>query len=570
MQAEVGSRAPVRVLLLLDTPQLPRWAAEIVKQMHDSPAISLVGVVYDGDAQDREGASVAERSTLERLGNAWRHRDSVALRRYLRFDAKRYPAAGPDPFEDLDLTAMLAALPSIFARPRRTVFSDYFDAASLGQMSALKPDVVIRFGFRILRGEVLQLPVHGVWSFHHGDNRVNRGGPAGFWEVFLGWPATGAVLQRLSEDLDGGATLARTWVATSQISVHQNRIDLFRAAAPLMMRKLHELYERGESALAPPAGDTGFMPYSAQLFVAPTLAGLVSGVIRIGARLVRRKWQAARALEQWQLEYSIDSRKLDNNVTPQSAAFRGRPIVPPMDRFWADPFVVSHHGRTWVFFEELLYDVGIGRIAVMELGATGPVSLPRVVLERPFHLSYPLVFEFDGEWYMMPEMAGHSGQEVYRAIEFPFTWALDREIALGQVVVDPTLVQHNGRWWLFTGTQPSADSAINELSIFVGDSPLGPWAPHAKNPVLSDARSARPAGQIFRVGDDLIRPAQDGTPAYGSAICFKRILTLSESEYQEELVGRLEPRWREHLVGTHTVNAAGPVTVLDVRIRRRR
>jgi hypothetical protein len=570
MQAEGERRAPVRVLLLMDTARLPRWAAEIVEQMVASPAIELVGVVYDADARTGEVLAPAARSMWQRLVRAWQHRDSVALRYYLKFDARRYPAIGPDPFEDRDLTAALAPLPSIEARPRRTMFSDYLDARSLEQMRALRPDVVIRFGFRILRGDILHLPVHGVWSFHHGDNRVNRGGPAGFWEVFHGWPATGAVLQRLSEDLDGGATLARTWVATSQISVNQNRIDLFRAAAPLLMRKLIDLHERGEAALAPPAGDSAFVPYSAPLFVAPTLAVLARGVMRIGLRLLRRKWDASRAREQWQLEYSVDSRRQEGNLTPQSAAFRGKPVVPPADRFWADPFVVTHLGRTWVFFEELLYSDNVGRIAVFELGINGPVLPPRVVLQRPYHLSYPLVFSYGGAWYMMPEMAGHTAQEVYRAADFPFAWSLDRELSFGQLVVDPTLVEHDGRWWLFVGTQPSIDSAINELSIFFGDSPLGPWQPHARNPVLSDARGARPAGQIFRVGDDLIRPAQDGTPAYGSAICFKRILQLSETEYQEELVGRLDPRWREGLAGTHTVNAAGAVTVLDVRVRHRR
>jgi hypothetical protein len=218
-----------------------------------------------------------------------------------------------------------------------------------------------------------------------------------------------------------------------------------------------------------------------------------------------------------------------------------------------------------------LYSENIGRIVVCELGSDGPVLPPRIVLQRPYHLSYPLVFAHRGEWFMMPEMAGHTVQEVYRATEFPFSWSLDRTVSFGQLVVDPTLVEHKGRWWLFTGTQPSPESAINELSIFFGDSPLGPWQPHPRNPVLSDARSARPAGQIFRVGDDLIRPAQDGTPAYGSAICFKRIVELSETEYQEELIGRLDPRWRAGLLGTHTVNAAGAVTVLDpVRLRNRK
>ncbi len=560
----------MRVLLLMDSARLPHWSATIVEEMRARPEIELVGVVYDGDSHTWRLDATPKRSFLRRLRNAWIHRDTVALHRYMSFDAARYPAAGQDPFASVDLRAVLAGIPVVLAHPRRTTFSDYFDDASLEAMRKLKPDVAIRFGFRILRGEVLQLPQFGVWSFHHGDNRVNRGGPAGFWEVFLGWPATGAVLQRLSEDLDGGATLARTWVATSQISVHQNRIDLFRAAAPLLMRKLLDLHERGASALAPADGDAAFVPYSAPLFVAPTLFALAGGLCRIGWRLLSRKWRAMRSLEQWQLEFSVDVRKALDSTTPESAAFRGKTLVPPKDRFWADPFVACHEHKTWVFFEELVYAEGLGRIAVVEFGSAGPVGPPRVVLQRPYHLSYPLVFEHDGAWYMMPEMALHARQEVYRAVEFPFVWELDRVLDLGEVVVDATLLQHDDRWWLFAGTMPSAASAINELSIFHSESPLGPWKPHARNPVLSDARSSRPAGRIFRSGTDLIRPAQDGTPTYGSAICFKRILELSESSYQEELVGRLDPKWRADLVGVHTVNAAGPVTVLDVRVKRSR
>ena len=55
----------------------------------------------------------------------------------------------------------------------------------------------------------------GVWSYHHGDNRVNRGGPAGFWEVFEQWDVTGSILQVLSEELDAGKTLFVRFVASA-------------------------------------------------------------------------------------------------------------------------------------------------------------------------------------------------------------------------------------------------------------------------------------------------------------------------------------------------------------------
>jgi len=91
-----------------------------------------------------------------------------------------------------------------------------------------------------------------------------------------------------------------------------------------------------------------------------------------------------------------------------------------------------------------------------------------------------------------------------------------------------------------------------------------------KQPRVSDARGARPGGQLFRSGTDLIRPAQDGTPACGTAIAFKRIHRLDTEEYCEELVAQAAPNWSPLVTGTHTINAAGPLSVIDFRCRVRR
>jgi len=45
--------------------------------------------------------------------------------------------------------------------------------------------------------------VFGVWSWHHGDEDKYRGGPPAFWEIVNADPVTGALLQRLTERLDG-------------------------------------------------------------------------------------------------------------------------------------------------------------------------------------------------------------------------------------------------------------------------------------------------------------------------------------------------------------------------------
>lgn len=68
-------------------------------------------------------------------------------------------------------------------------------------------DILVRFGFGIIRGEVLTAPTYGVFSYHHGDIREYRGRPAGFWEFMNDEPRIGVTLQQLTDELDGGRVI---------------------------------------------------------------------------------------------------------------------------------------------------------------------------------------------------------------------------------------------------------------------------------------------------------------------------------------------------------------------------
>jgi len=423
-------KPPLRILLLVDsTEKQPRWVADTIRTIRDSTALQLVGVVLNLHADEQ--SSPTRRGLPARLLNAWRKRSGVALQAYLRFDARRYPSTDLDLFESLDVREHLAAVPLVEAWPRQTAFSDFLDDAALAKVAELDVDVAIRFGFRIVRGPLLSLPRYGVWSFHHGDNSVNRGGPAGLWEVFRGWGASGAVLQRLSEDLDGGTTLARTWVPSNPISVNQNRLSVYGAAAPLLVRKLEQLYRDGETALEPAAGVPAFAAYAERLYVAPSLGEIAAGIWALSRRLIQRKLNDLKYREQWQLGYATDPAQDDANMTPQASFFRFKPIVPPSDRFWADPFPVRHKGKSYLFFEELVYASNKGRIVVVEMTKSGPVGKPRVALETDGHLSYPFMFEHEGDWYMLPEMVDSGKQQLFRAAEFPDRWEVVETFELG-------------------------------------------------------------------------------------------------------------------------------------------
>ena len=227
-------------------------------------------------------------------------------------------------------------------------------------------------------------------------------------------------------------------------------------------------------------------------------------------------------------------------------------------------------GRYYVLFEELMFSSPKGRICGIELGEKGMIGEPVPVLERDYHLSYPYTFEWRGERFMIPESVANRTVELYRAVKAPYEWTLEQVLHSDVRLLDATVVEIGGRWWMFAGAITRGGSRCDEMNIYYADSPLGPWHPHRANPVISDVRHARPAGRPFQVGDSWYRPAQNCSRRYGYGITLRRIVRLDPNEFVEETVTSLTPDWHRSVVATHTVNAVNGLTLIDIQLRRRR
>jgi hypothetical protein len=166
----------------------------------------------------------------------------------------------------------------------------------------------------------------------------------------------------------------------------------------------------------------------------------------------------------------------------------------------------------------------------------------------------------------LPETSENRTIEIYEAEEFPWRWRLHRTLMSGVRAVDSTLHEHEGLWWMFTCLEDAVPN--RDLYLYSATDPVnGDWTAHPGNPVVSDARWARPAGRIFRDGDSYIRPAQDCSDDYGVAVALRRILRLNEREYAEEFAGRLGPERVAGAEGLHTWNADAGLHLMDVRRR---
>jgi hypothetical protein len=556
----------LRVGLLVDSPVQPAWVRRAVEQIQTSDVARVALVVH--------GSAPADRGPVGgRLRRWYRGSDRVLYRLYTRVD-RAWFRARPDAFELADLAPLVAGVPVITLVPP----SRSGEPLSDGDVDRIREhhlDVALCFGFGVLRGRALTLARHGVWAYHHGDDRTRPGGPAGFWEVMTGDPVTGAVLHVLADQPGGGQVLYRSYGHTHPLSVSLNRHQYYWKSSTFALRRLRDLHREGAAALAEPDGEPPAPPASCARLSTPPRNGEMAVLLgRLAVRYARAKLHERTRRLPWSLAYQLrPGPPSPDDSVPDLVLHRFRLLAPPAGRFWADPFAAYVGGRHYILFEDGNEATARGHIAAIALDRDGRPSAPVPVLVRDHHLSYPFLFTWRGEHYMIPESTALRRVDLYRATRFPYEWQHERILIAGEALADVTLQEIEGRWWMFA-TAPAVPEVRHEswlweeLHVFHAESPLGPWTPHPRNPVVSDVRRARPAGRLFRYRGEWYRPGQDSGTAYGAGLALQRITRLDTERYAEVAVTTLRGDWRPGLVGLHTVNAAGGLTVVDLRLRR--
>ena len=194
------------------------------------------------------------------------------------------------------------------------------------------------------------------------------------------------------------------------------------------------------------------------------------------------------------------------------------------------------------------------------------------ILDESYHLSYPFIFNYNKKYYIIPESSANKTIDVYESSKFPEKWSFHKTLMKNIVGMDSTLFNKNGKWWLFTTLKKNQNQkSENELFLFYSDNPLSDkWIPHPKNPIISNIKGSRSAGKMIEKNGEILRAAQDGSIRYGYGIIFYQIIVLNEIDYQEKEVKTIYPNWDRKIIGVHTYNKENNLTILDIRIKKRR
>jgi hypothetical protein len=155
----------------------------------------------------------------------------------------------------------------------------------------------------------------------------------------------------------------------------------------------------------------------------------------------------------------------------------------------------------------------------------------KVVINEPFHLSYPFIFENEGNFYLIPESHRNLSVRLYKAIRFPDKWEYISNILYGYHYTDPVIFFMHNKFWLIV-SNPYSDS----MYIFFSNKITGKWTPHPLNPVIAlDKHRARNGGRVFGYKGKMFRIAQDCSPYYGIQTFAYEISHISTTEYKEVL-----------------------------------
>jgi hypothetical protein len=196
----------------------------------------------------------------------------------------------------------------------------------------------------------------------------------------------------------------------------------------------------------------------------------------------------------------------------------------------ADPFMVINDSKYYMFFEVLNKITQQGDIGLASSSDGLNWDYEKIILDEPFHLSYPYVFSWEGEHYLIPESNADFSIRLYKATNFPTQWEFVGTLLKGFNFVDPSIFRFGGKWWLFFSLQSN-----DILYLYYADDLMGPWIHHPKSPLLKkNPDISRPGGRVLVLDNKVFRFAQDDYPTYGNQLNVFEITELNSLSYKEK------------------------------------
>lgn len=530
--------------ILVDNPVVQIWQYDLIDKLIQSPFVDLKLLILKYDHPGHGNLKPFVYTIHEWF-------DKIVFKAKNPYNSKK---------DAYDLFDPSAALNIEFFKGRPT-------SQDMEILSSKNFDLIINFTSEIKVQEIAGVTNYGVWQYQVGERPVNFEYSDGYLEIIKKSPELGITILALSQK--GPARIIfKTNIFIYRHSLFVNRNRAYHLAVTYFTRAIRTLYQQRDTFfLSRPAVNTVSAGESTSNGIStPGSLYFIWNMFLLFYNFINGRLHYKDIVD-----YAILYRSGDQSFQLPPNLENFIVIASSKDRFWADPFPFFKNGRQFIFFEELIIKTDKGHIAFLEIDPQGNILQKKDIIVRPYHMSYPLLLEHDNELYMVPETSANKTIEMYKCTSFPDQWEFAMNLMEGVSAADTTLFFHNDYWWLFTSLKAPNSDLVSELHLFYSRDVLSKnWISHPANPIISDIKYERCAGNILVTEDRLYRPSQDCSGFYGKAINFNEICTLDVTNYREKLVSRIERMDYSIPTGTHTFNFIRGSTVMDVHVKRKR
>lgn len=436
---------------------------------------------------------------------------------------------------------------------RKEGFNEYFPEETIKKIRNLKPDFILRFGFNILKGEILNVAKYGVWSFHHNDEQIIRGGPPVFWEIKNNENYCGVILQKLTQKLDAGIVLQK-----GKFELHNHTFfftwnELLLQSAIFVRKSCLDILNGNNEKFEQEAVKT-----KAKIYKYPNNWTFLNFLIHKNLNklifyfrnnFIEEKWEIALINKPIQAFQKVDFLKEYEQLT------FGK------NEFCADPFGIDINGHKKILFEKYNYEERVGQLFSFDASTSisKKINIPN---SKNHHYSYPFTIYFDNKIYVVPECFESKRLDLFEFNSTLNTMQWVKTLVENEDIVDASLIFFQSKWWIFCSKNKYSAS---HLYIYYSENLFSNFEEHAQNPVKIDVCSARMAGNIFEKEGKLFRPGMNNSFTYGGNIVVHEITHLSETEFEETEVKILTSPSQEFSKGIHTISKFGNQTLIDFK-----
>lgn len=538
----------LRIAAVLDGSSTNIYVAGFLDWMRCQPGLELVAIFVPRRGPRHRGKHGGRSHGDDHNGAiTLGHRAVLWSERLLLKSLSRHP----DHLERVDLAAHGGegrdAVPVL---PFDETNAPHLDTRPPGRDLAL--DLLVDFSSAPPCSSILPHSRLGALRIDYRRERLAPGAPVGFWEAYLRIPKTGFAIKQAM--ITGQEDTLLEGSFRTQFSYLLNQAHLYRKSLAQLQDMLSTAAQTGCLPRARPTPPSVEPPLDT-----PGMAVSLSYMRKLAGRVSLKALRHALHIKQ---QWAIQVMQGDWRSASRSSASR---LSAPAGRFWADPFLRKHQGRTYCFVEDYLYSTNRAHISVLELTEGAAVDLG-IAIQEDFHLSFPFMFEYGGAIYMAPEASQSKQIRIYRSTRFPLEWELCSVAMDGISAADSMFFEHRGKWWLLTSIDRAGmNDHCSELCLFHADSPLdGHWTAHPANPVYVDAEAGRNAGLILEEGKILRAAQSQGFDQYGAGLSIYEIVELDEQHYKEVKLTDLAHVRPTRSIGSHHISTTGELTVVDV------